>query len=179
MENRNRPFLLPLIQGLPRSISTFDVKVLSAWIAKTVMVGEYLHPQHITIPDHERLRMYADFEPPPNWTIWIADYRGDKWRNLTMFHHMGRLSPVGPSGDVVADAHLTSIGIGRLFIQVAATASGYTIDTDNDAFRRIWPLTGLALSWPPSRFIDDTEADFIANSFARIMKLPRGGAEDM
>ncbi len=180
METRVRPFLMPLIQGLPRSISTFDLKVLAGWIAKTVMVGEYMHPDNIATPDAERLRMYADFEPPPNWRIWIADYRGFKWRNLAMFHHVGRVlppKPTEPSNSMIPDTHFTSIGMGRLFIQVTATSTALTIESDNDALRQIWPLTGLAMSWPPARFIEDAEADFIANSFARLLKLPHGGAE--
>lgn len=175
METRARPFLMPLIQGLPRSISTFDLKVLAGWIAKTVMVGEYLHPNNIAIPDAERLNMYATFEPTPNWTIWLADYRGTKWRNLAMLHHMGKILPPQapePSNSVMPDTHFTSIGMGRLFIQVAVSTTELVIETENDALRRIWPLTGLALSWPPARFVDENEADFIANSFARIMKLP-------
>jgi len=182
MEMRARPFLMPLIQGLPRSINTFDLKVLAGWIAKTVMVGEYMHPNAVATPDAERLHVYANFEPPPNWAIWIADYRGSKWRNLSMFHHMGKIlppKPPEPSDSVMPDTHFTSIGIGRLFIQVTATNTGLVIETENDALRRIWPLTGLALSWPPARFIDDEEADFIANSFSRIMKLPHGGTAFM
>lgn len=141
-----------------------------------------MHPDNTATPDAERLLMYANFEPPPTWSIWIADYRGDKWRNLAMFHHVGKLlppKPPEPSDSVRPDTHFTSIGMGRLFIQVTATSTGLVIESDNDALRRIWPLTGLALTWPPARFIDDREADFIADSFSRLMKLPHGGAGHM
>lgn len=178
METRARPILRPLIYGLPHSISTFDLKVLSGWIGKTVMVGEYLHPNHIAIPDSERLRMYAEFELPPTWSIWIADYQGSKWRNLAMFHHMGRVDP-DPTGSLHPDTHFTSIGMGRLFIQAAATSSSTTIVNENDAMRQIWPLPKTNLSWPPARFIDDGEADFIADSFSRAMNLPHGGSIHM
>lgn len=175
MEKRTRPILMPLIQGIPHSKSTFDLQYLATWIAKTVMVAEYAFPDHISIPDRERLHMYANLAPPDNWTIWIADYRGFKWRNLAIFHHMGRVlppKPPEPSKSTSPDTHFTSIGMGHVFIQVVGTNTGLHFDSDNDAFRRIWPLSKLALTWPPARPILDDEADFIANSFARIMKLP-------
>jgi hypothetical protein len=139
------------------------------------MVAEYAFPQHISIPDRERLHMYAKYAPPDNWMIWIADYRGTKWRNLAIFHHMGKLlpsKPPEPSESVAPDTHFTSIGMGHFFIQVVGTSTGLEFDSDNDALRRIWPMTKLAMSWPPARPIFDAEADYLANSFARIMKLP-------
>lgn len=177
METRTRPILMPLIQGLPHSISTFDLKVLATWIAKTVMVAEYIHPGHIAIPDLERLHLMANLAPPDNWMIWIADYRGLKWRSLALSHHMGKLLPPKPTEPadkpLGPDTHVTSIGIGRLFIQVGVSAHGF--DMENDAFRLVWPLSGLSLSWPPARPIDDAEADHVANSLIRISRLPVAG----
>ncbi len=173
IEMRTRPFLMPLIQGLPRSINTFDLKVLATWITKTVMVGEYMHPDHVATPDAERLHMYANLEPPDNWAIYIADYRGSKWRNLAMSHHIAKLlppRPTEPSDSKAPDTHFTSIGMGHLFIQVASSAG--EIEFENDAFRKIWPSNKLALSWPPARAIHDTEADYVANSLTRISNLP-------
>ena len=175
MEIRARPLLMPLIQGLPHSKSTFDLKYLATWIAKTVMVAEYIHPDHIAIPDKERLHMYANLAPPDHWIIWIADYRGTKWRNLAISHHMAKLLPPKapePSESVAPDTHITSIGMGHLFIQVVASVLEF--EFEHDAFRRIWPLTDLALSWPPARPLSDIEPDYIANSLARISKLPHG-----
>ncbi len=176
MENRTRPILMPLIQGLFHPISTFDQQYLATWIAKTVMVGEYIFPKHIAVPDKERLHMYANLSPPENWTIWIADYRGSKWRHLAMYHHQGRLRAKPPEpGEPTTDTHVTSIGMGHIFIQVAACPPEIGFDLENDAFRRIWPRTNLVLSWPPARPIHDTEADYVANSLMRISKLPHEG----
>jgi hypothetical protein len=178
MENRTRRILMPLIQGLPHSISTFDQQYLATWIAKTVMVAEYAFPKNIAVPDRERLHIYANLAPPDNWTIWIADYRGFKWRNLAIYHHIGKLFPPIPpesSNSLAPDTHFTSIGMGHLFIQVVGTNSGREFGFEDDSttqFRRIWPLTKLGLSWPPAAMLTDREADYVAESFTRIMGLP-------
>jgi hypothetical protein len=39
----------------------------------------------------------------------------------------------------------------------------------------IWPLTNIALSWPPATMIGDSEADHVANSLARILRIPVAG----
>jgi hypothetical protein len=178
MENRTRRILMPLLQGLPHSISTFDQQYLATWIAKTVMVAEYAFPNNIAISDRERLHMLANLAPPDNWVIWIADYRGFKWRNLAIYHHMGRLlppKPSEPSDSPPPDTHFTSIGIGHLFIQVVGSTTGREFGFEDDSttqFRRIWPLTGIALSWPPADMLTDLEADYVARSFARMSGLP-------
>jgi hypothetical protein len=93
--------------------------------------------------------MLANLAAPDNWTIWLADYRGIKWRSLAIYHHMGK-SP--EPGDPPPDTHFTSIGIGHLFIQVVGSSAGLEFGFEDDTtteFRRIWPLTKIAMSWPP------------------------------
>jgi len=98
MEARTRPILMPLIRGLLHQISTFDQRYLATWVAKTVMVAEYVHPDHIAVPDGHRLWMYAKLEPPPDWSIWIANYHGIKWQSLALSHHMCALQPAKSHG---------------------------------------------------------------------------------
>jgi hypothetical protein len=178
MEMRARPILMPLIQGLPHSISTFDQQSLATWIAKTVMVAEYAYPDHIAIADRERLHMLANLAPPDHWQISIADYRGYVWKNLAIFHHVGRLSAPKPPEPIVSpppDTHFTSIGMGHLFIQIVGTTSGANFQFEDDPttpFRRIWPLSALALRWPPAKILSDAEADYVARSLTRIAGLP-------
>jgi len=110
---------MPLVQGQSHRLSTFDQLVLASWVAKTVMVAEYVYPTHIAISDRDRLWMYANLEPPPKgWHIWIAHYAGIKWRNLAIYHHIGGLSK--PTG---LDTQFTSIGMGVCVVRVFETAS--------------------------------------------------------
>jgi hypothetical protein len=176
MESRTRPILTPLIQGLPHSISTFDQQYLATWIAKTVMVAEYAHPDHVAVPDRDRLHLLGELAPPDHWRIWVADYRGYVWRNLAIYHHLGRLAPPkGLESTDSADTHFTSIGMGHLFIQVVATTSGANFAFEDSAttpFRRIWPRIGVIMSWPPSNALFDQEANHVSKSFSRIAGLP-------
>ena len=119
IETRGRRVLMPLVQGQSHRLSTFDQLVLASWVAKTVMVAEYVYPTHIAISDRDRLWMYANLEPPPKgWHIWIAHYAGIKWRNLAIYHHIGGLSK--PTG---LDTQFTSIGMGVCVVRVFETAS--------------------------------------------------------
>jgi hypothetical protein len=172
MEARTRPILMPLIQGLPHRISTFDQQYLAAWVAKTVMVAEYLYPDRTAIPDLHRLWMYANLEPPPEWSIWMAHYSG-----MALSHHMCALHPAKPPGPgevAPPDTQSTSIGMGHLFIQVlSTTVAGLEFGLDNETvLRRIWPCTNQMITWPPPRFVGDVGADFLAGTLARIGGIP-------
>jgi hypothetical protein len=181
LENRTRPILMKLIQGIPHRISTFDQQILASWVAKTIIVAEFVYPDHTSIAAVERLRMYAATEVGDNWSIWIADYRGYYWRNLAIGHHMCALGPSltakPPDPALIAppDTQFTSIGMGHLFIQAASTTTGIKFGPDDDSttdLRRIWPATGNDIAWPPVGMLDDRKADFVANSLARITGLP-------
>jgi hypothetical protein len=177
METRTRRILTPLIQGLPHTISTFDQKYLATWISKTVMVAEYTFPANVAVPDSERLHMLANLEPPPNWKIWTADYRGTKWRNLAISHHMAALfsAKTAGSANTPPDTHLTCMGIGHLFACAVATTDirRFAINDDSVSdLRCIWPVRPDALSWPPAGMITDARADHIATSLSRIAGIP-------
>jgi hypothetical protein len=176
METRTRPILMPLIQGTMHRISTFDQKYLATWAAKTAMVAEYTMPDKIAIPDSERLWMLANLAPPPNWTIWIADYRGTKWRNLAISHHMAVLpTKTTKPGEIAPNTHFTSFGIGNLFVQIVGTSTGAKFAVADDSvsdLRRIWPANTDAISWPPIGMLNDEKADFVANSLSRLSGIP-------
>ena len=181
LENRTRPILMRLIQGHPHRLSTFDQATLAAWAAKTIMVAEFGYPHAIAIPDVERLRMYAATEVQDNWAIWIADYKGTTWRNLSMAHHVCALAPsfsaepFDPTMVVPPDTQFTSIGLGRLFIQAVSTTTKARFGPEDDALsdlRIIWPATRRDLGWPPFTFLTDEKADYIAASLGRIAGMP-------
>jgi hypothetical protein len=98
LETRTRPILMPLIQGNFHRVSPFDQKTLASWITKTIMVAEFLFPERVTIPDADRLRMYASAEPSENWKIWIAGYQGLKWRNLAIGYQGPSIAPTPRTG---------------------------------------------------------------------------------
>jgi hypothetical protein len=89
---------MPLIQGNFHRVSPFDQKTLASWITKTIMVAEFLFPERVTIPDADRLRMYASAEPSENWKIWIAGYQGLKWRNLAIGYQGPSIAPTPRTG---------------------------------------------------------------------------------
>ena len=177
MEKRTRPILMPLIQGVPHTISTFDQKYLATWIAKTVMVAEYAFPANVAVPDRERLHMLANLEPPPNWKIWIADYRETKWRNLAISHHIAALFPSKTDKPESAppDTHLTCMGIGHFFVCAVATTDIRRFSLKDDSvsdLRCIWPVRLDRLSWPPAGMLTDDKADYIAASLSRVAGIP-------
>jgi hypothetical protein len=161
---------MPLIQGWAHRVSTFDQQILATWIAKTVMCAEYVHPDGIAVPDLHRLWLYANLEPPPGWSIWIAHYAGVKWRNLAIYHHVGSLYPPKP-GNSTNETHFTSIGIGHLFIEVVGTTAPVDIGPQDESvsdLRRIWPPTKSDILWPASPALSDRAADYIAASPSRM-----------
>lgn len=177
LEQRTRPLLIPLIEGRYHRISKFDQKVLATWFAKTAMVAEFMYPTRTAIPDSDRLFVLAELEAPAHWSIWIADYVGTKWRNLSLYHQICTLPPGAgaPPKPLIPDTQFTSIGIGRLFAHVASSTDGEFVFTreEQTPLRRIWPPQSFDVSWPPNSFMDDELADRCAGGLSHILGIPR------
>jgi hypothetical protein len=179
IETATKPILIPLITGTPHSVSPSHQELLATWVAKTVMAAEFVHPQHIAIPQNQRTFLMNHRGPPERWFVAIGDYHGTTWRNVSIFHQIVRLNPAPVDPTELSggrDTQVTSIGIGRLFIQAASTTYGslefgFEDETISD-MRPIWPARGLVLGWPPFGFLDDRKAYDIASSLSHIIGIP-------
>ena len=108
--------------------------------------------------------------PPANWGVWLADYTGNAWSDLTIFQHRGNLtmSPVSNKGINVNYVQSTTFGMGKVvFLIIGSSMSGVVEQVAsrlNEGIVRAWPnQIARSILWPPLLTIDDTRANDLAN----------------
>ncbi len=82
LQERAKPYLLPLIHGDTTAFYTDAQQLLSAWIAMFVMVAEHFDRYKVVSTNRERRYLRKELRAPPNWRIWIGDYQHGNWPGL-------------------------------------------------------------------------------------------------
>src|SRR5437588_2354842 len=147
LQEKAKPYLLPLILG---EVSAFDANtqsLLSSWIAMFVMVAEHLNPHTVTTLQEQRTHLFETGKAlSANWKIWIGDYERGNW--------VGQLAhftvPVSSSDHVpeIMDNGLPrpntqtmTFVVGRLYVHVASSVTDIFEDwrlTRPNTLRQIW-----------------------------------------
>jgi hypothetical protein len=154
-----------------------------------MMVTEFSRPHEVCSTQAERDYLRTNLEPPPNWKIWIAHVRGEKWRsayhrNSSLLGHLNEAGvPVAPDGSLAKNTQSVSLGIGELFFTAISTnlpMAEFNAPRDiKRHIRQIWPAAGGFL-WPPGMVFDTSAADLLAMALSRFVttlkwRSPEGG----
>lgn len=168
LEERAKPFLIPLLTGEWTELSPEGQELVSAWIAMVTMVNEFGDPSNIGISAAERAKFMRTQEPGPNW--WIAI--GLFGRTSREIMHTGAIIWPGQKPDpanVQSNTQTTSGIIGRLLFQ-NFSSSVIRISPDDETLLRL----GLTQIWPPKthpvrpvRSLSDPEAALISVALRR------------
>ena len=147
------PLLSDLIfnPSRPRILSIEDTSRLALWIAKTMLVFQFLNHEGATVPRESYEFVREHQLPPPGMRIWIAgldDVDGTLYR-----HHRLRLT--GSVSGRQGHGYSATFGIRHFAFQVIAHNIGDEVSfTRNDEERYslpIWP-NSESVSWPPAFF---------------------------
>jgi hypothetical protein len=180
-----KPVLIPLIRGNPFRLAAAARSKLAAWIATSVIVSEFENREHVTIPRHHRDWLWTTHTAPPDWKIWLGDYKRGTWLPHWLHH---RFSVTGPDERPPAkgeegplNTQTTTYVVGQLYVHVISSAvSGGALDwqfqgRDRAILRPIWPDSPYGFAWPPPT-MNDRDADRIAGSMMelglRVLGLP-------
>jgi len=178
LENKIKPILGPLVDGQCGRLSEQDQYILATWITLKVMIAEFDNPERVTVHHMQRKMMKRRQQPPKfGWRIWISRYDRDQW----IPHYINNTLNITP-----ATAPLHSIGayipvkryntqsvtlvIGKLFVHVIHSTARANVrlfrfpEPAGTKLRRIWPISGYSIKWPPAIMSDD-EADQAAGAF--------------
>jgi len=179
LEEKTMPILTPLIRGEASALEPAAQRTLATWITKTLMVVEF-SGEDVATPPIERLYLKDVGEPPSNWKIWIAHYRGEDWttgylrHSATLAVARSGIYPPPPPKPFMKNTQSNIFGIGELFVQtISSTLIGVDLDVPAEAAhftRKIWPLANDTVLWPPSHILNDLEARFISRAFARFLE---------
>ena len=87
IQNRAKPYLVPLIEGRSSSLDEAAQAIISSWIAMATMTGAYTGGDLGRMPISQRDRNWLRFTltAPKHWRIWIGHC--DIWNNNHQWLH--------------------------------------------------------------------------------------------
>jgi hypothetical protein len=173
LQEKAKPFLLPLIKGERTVLGEEAQKVIAAWAAMAIMVAEFFVQHRSAIPYTERESLRQTQTVPENWKIWVGNFQRGNWPAHWIHHSL-----------LIADEHIpsahdsslpqpntqtTTFVAGRLFIHAFSCPFKDMVArcTPNgplaQKIAQIFPFKESAIIWPLN-VISDREADNIAGN---------------
>lgn len=162
----------PLITDQPVTLDHKAQDILSAWIAISTIMGEYINLDTVVIKPVDLEALYKTHLPPDNWTICIGRYKGVKFFPVFRTHQYGELIRVllpQPESLVATSRNnyqITTYTICSLLVQ------SFSCDNDIDfgieasitpaGMIRIWPRVTDTIQWPCTDFLGDNFVTTIA-----------------
>jgi hypothetical protein len=194
LENRVKRFLEPmLINEHGVTLDEAQQRDLARWAVMKVLLMEHAmrqrraHLRSITgyAPTEPELAwLYTDDEPPPRSRTWLGAFDA---RGRVMVSTQSRLltSAAAPSGADPVTAHLTTLTIGYVLLQVFSTnfvladaqaVPAYDASPPHpyaEALSRIWPIGRPRAEWPPTAHVTPETLDKVANWGQQTTQAPQ------
>ena len=175
LQERAKPYLLPLING---EITVLDEKaqaIVTAWITMFSMVAEYFDPTKVSTTSQQRHDFWKTDEPPATWKIWMGDYERGSWvGHLVHFavpiSSAHQIPEILDNGVPRPNTQTMIFTVGRLYVYLCGSVTGIFEDwqlTRSDLLAQIWPFRRNLIAWPPKTTMNDRDADQIAGTFQR------------
>jgi hypothetical protein len=123
LEGNARDVLTMLIEGRIGNVTVAEADALAMWVAKTVLMAEFTHPESNATPSDDYHWLFRHRTPPPGMTIWALPTDADDW--ALRFEHAAVLygDPAVINRDDPCNTHSTVIGLGRVAFYVTATTN--------------------------------------------------------
>ncbi|SFV00608.1 hypothetical protein SAMN05192541_109238 [Bradyrhizobium arachidis] len=171
-ENQTKEFLIPLINGEFFTLTEEAQQKFALWLAIACTVFEYSDDSTRAIPEADRKYIHGLRQAPPQWSMWIGNYRGTEWQTRYRHHGAHAVTRELFSTDYLAagphppNHQVSSLQIGELFMHVTSStvASIWQFDHANDppGMMRLWPVRG-PIQWPNLFTLDDAAVNSIAD----------------
>lgn len=177
LQQETKPLLVPMLRGERITLRLKQQKLLTAWIAMTVMTGEFTEPNNtaISLADRQRLMRYGTL--PTHWKIWIGRCSGlldqPRWHHRVMTFAEDETKLPISEAPPVHNTQTTTIRLGEhLIIHVMSSHVAKRII-------RLWPLPGAVapalqqlfphrekiVVWPTRQLLSGPDVLFLANRF--------------
>lgn len=169
-----RPMALPLIKGDAAILGHEMQRVLSAWIAKTVMIAELASTEGAVSTRKDRNALRLAVKPPDSWQIWAA-HNGVGNCEACYVRHTARLAGNPACNRAANDTQSVTFGMGRILVHVmSSTVPGMKFElpaTAGSAFQQLWPA-GNAIAWPPKASLSEYDLAAFSTAFDRDFGTP-------
>jgi hypothetical protein len=179
LQSSAKPFLIPFLTGQPTSLNKRERRIISAWIAMMVMVGEYATKEFIAIPERDRLYLRREQKPPSHWRIWIGAHN---CQEFPLYSHnvlsLAKEKIEGAPDDFVPppNTQTTTICLGDylvIYVMSSIIAREYVRrwvlpPQIGRGMLQIWPIgirSGGDVRWAPFPRLTDKGLALLANHF--------------
>jgi hypothetical protein len=172
LETRAERVLLPMIQGMPKTLSRELQRIAATWAVKTAMVLEHTlgnTSEKYWSPSERASFAKAPHDLPAETVVWISAYEGSM-----LAHFSGGVRAITSlsSPEPLADSTRATLVIGKLVLQVEADRYEETTGRKglvwppphSQKAEWISPIIHNEVHWPPAGFL--TDAELVA--FARV-----------
>ena len=164
LENRAKPLLTDLAEGLDTMLDRSAQEVLALWLAKNAIVHEPLADAAHRISTSAHRAAVASGQVPDGWHVAIGGYEG---RGRTFEHHLGPVvtwpdDPVRSSARLTTHTTRLECFVGQIVVhsldgvpQIAGLLGG-------DGYAVALPSSGL-VHWPPPIPLTETWLPIVAS----------------
>jgi hypothetical protein len=156
-----KPYIIPLLRGIPVAFSRNSQTILATWITMMVMVAEHLNTEMVSISAEERRQFSADQKPLLNWRIWIGHHAAITHplfsHSVMSFAAEQEIQRLGLNAAEAANTQTTTILLGKHFlIHVMSSAVAWNIiqmwrlpPEIAAGLVEIWTVRYQYAAWPP------------------------------
>jgi hypothetical protein len=185
LENRGvKPFLAPMLTNEHAvTLDETQQRDLARWaVIKVLLMEHAMRPRRAHLraavgyaPSEPELAwLYGNDDPPPRSRVWLGAFDA---RSRILVTTQSRLLTSAPTPSAAAPvaAHMTTLTIGHVLLQVFSTnfilADAGSVPAHDaqppqpyaQALSRIWPIGRSRLQWPPGAYVSPEVLDKLAN----------------
>jgi hypothetical protein len=171
LQNRAKPIVLTLAQGQSTTLSPADQKLLCAWIAMGTINSEYFNPARVAISKTDRAHLWKTKNAPMHWKIWIGDFQRTNWPPYRIHNAWVVLNETSTSSPP-PNTQTTTLVFGRLYVHAVSSDIPEIVSrfrfpepVEKYILHQLWPPQSATLAWPPTRTMNDQNADDAAAYF--------------
>lgn len=176
IEAAARPYLTPLVEGRPVTLSRCAVEAVNRWVALKVMVCEHMDYDQYTTPLVDRHLFKNEGVIPQYFRIHLGESAEPHWSGLYERHaaNLRRSDGAQPTITTPRNVQVVSFGVGRLFVNVIASREvpwdDMFVHNDEGLFPVVHPIEGEWLSWPPKRALASDEMGRIQGALESVFR---------
>jgi len=161
-----KPVITKLLMANATELDANEQRIISLWMVKTCMVGEFISPTTRGIPATDLTYLRTNNTIPDGWFVYIGKYRG--MDNFQYLHtRLTILSPELEKKSTIAEiakmanSQRTVIVLGGLVLCAIncplASVANFNKYMYDKYFEIIWPPTKGIINWPSRIPLDDNQ----------------------
>jgi hypothetical protein len=183
IQNRAKPFLVPLFEGHFTTLHEHSQRLIAAWIAMATIAAEFDKRLERAIPDKDR-EWFAEEHVPPNdtWKIWIGAYFGTPlgffWHSTLPISSPEHIPEGGDPNFPWAHTQTTTFIVGQLYVHVFSCPIADVVRKvslgvrGNVVMSQIWPPTDRVFGWPKALLTDRDAQSIPVSIFNGFRSIP-------